>query len=358
MICKRVESNTDIKEFVNLSDKLYKDGNTRDKKQETQLLKNEHILSNDFTAIGLIVQNEKGDTVARCIVTLYDKDDNIYFGFFDTISSKEAVRCLFVEVEKLGREYNKKTIIGPIDCSFWIGYRFKITGSNKPYICEPYNKYFYKEYLESLGFEVIERYVSNRYRVPKESDINEKYIQRLDMMERNGYKFIHTNISNFNKYLSDVYDLITKLYSSFPYYKHIEKKKFISMFGGLKYILNHKLVYLAYKDDKLKGFMINLPNYGVLASNKSFKNIVKMLRLKNKINDYILLYMGADSDSLGLGSALAELTKRDLCKYGFTSVGALIHGGKVSNNFYKELIEEKYDYVLMGKAVNEKQDIC
>lgn len=358
MICKRVESNLDIKEFTSLSNKLYKDDNTRDKKQEEQLLKGEHVLSSDFKVIGLIVQNEKEDTVSRCIVTLYDNDENLYFGFFDSISSKEAVKSLFKEVEEIARQHKKKNIIGPIDCSFWIGYRFKISGNNKPYICEPYNKYFYKEYLEGLGFEVVERYVSNRYRVPKETDINKKYIKRLDTMEKDGYIFIHPTISDFNEHLSNVYELITKLYSSFPYYKPITKEKFISMFGSLKFILNFKLVYLAYKDNKLKGFMINLPNYGNLASNKSLLNLSKMLRIKNKVSDYILLYMGADNDSLGLGSALAELTKRDLCKYGFTSIGALIHEGKVSNNFYKELIEEKYEYVLMGKAVNEEQDIC
>lgn len=354
MKCKVVESHSDIQEFLKLSDKLYKDDNTRDKKLEEQILKGKHILSDDFKVKGIVVLNEKEDVIGRCITTIYEGDENIYFGFFDVISSKEAVKCLFHKVNEIGIMNGKKNIIGPVDCSFWLGYRFKVSGCNKPYICEPYNKYYYKNYLEEIGFKVTDKYVSNRYRIPKESDINEKYIKRLEKMKNEGYIFVNLNYRDFDRYLSDIYELLIELYSSFPCYKPITKEKFIKLFKGLKYILNYRMDYLAYKDGKLKGFMINIPNYGNLASNKSIINILKMLIMKNKIKDYILLYMGVDKDSLGLASALAEITKRDLCKYKFTSIGALIHEGKVSNSFYKELIEEKYEYVLMGREINEE----
>ena len=44
-----------------------------------------------------------------------------------------------------------------------------------------------------------------------------------------------------------------------------------------------------------------------------------------------MLYMGVDEKNLGLGSALVEIIKDELQTKNCTSIGALIHSGKVSN---------------------------
>lgn len=351
MTCKVVENKKDIEMFISLPNKLYEIDNTRDKATEIKLLEHKHILSNNFELKAVIILNEKDKIIGRCAVTIYENDDNLYFGLFDIVSSKSAMSLLFRKIEEIGKINNKKHIIGPIDCSFWIGYRLNINNFNNHYTGEPYNKDYYKSYLENVGFRVIENYSSNRYRVPRESDLNIKYEQRLNSMIDKGYRFIHPNIFNFNRHMERVYDLLTKLYREFPYYKDISKDNFIDMFNSLKYILNFKMVYLVYKDNELKGFMINIPNYKYLTYNLNIGKLLKVILTKYKIKDYVLLYMGVDNDSLGLGSALAELTKRDLSKYKYTSIGALIHDNKVSGSFYKELIEEKYNYVLMGKDI-------
>ena len=64
-----------------------------------------------------------------------------------------------------------------------------------------------------------------------------------------------------------------------------------------------------------------------------------------------MLYMGASPEHLGLGGSFAELAKNYLKEHNCTSIGALIHEGNSSGVFYKNLIEDKYTYVLMETEV-------
>ena len=344
MICKKVKSKRQIKEFINFPNMLYKrNENTRDKKTETQILKGRHILSKYFKVIGLLVYNDKDRVVGRCIVTIYENDDKAYFGFFDSINNKQVVERLMEKAEEIANESGKNELVGPLDSSFWIGYRLKIDDRKEIYTCEPYNKSYYLKRLKEVGFHVCERYISNKYRVPTEKDINLKYNKRLEKMIEDGYVVVIPCFWYFNRQLRDIYGLLTKLYSSFPCYKSIEENEFYSMFKGLRYILKYDMVKLVYKDGELKGFMVNIPNYG-------YKIRLRDI-IKRDFKEYVLLYMGVDRDSLGVGSALAEITKRELCKRGCKSIGALIHEGKVSGSFYKELIEYRYEYVLLNKKI-------
>ena len=98
---------------------------------------------------------------------------------------------------------------------------------------------------------------------------------------------------------------------------------------------------------KIVAFFINLPNYNNLLNNITLNKLVKIFKIKKNPKEYVLLYMGVDTTALGLGAALAELIKIELCNKKCTSIGALIHKGKVTNNFYNELIDNKYHYVLL-----------
>ena len=171
------------------------------------------------------------------------------------------------------------------------------------------------------------------------------------MMLEKGYIIRSTSAQNFDTDLINIYELLTNVYSNFPLYKDISKEQFVSMFGYLKYVLDFDMVKVVYKDGKLAGFFVSVPNYGNLTSNINFGNLAKIKKIKKNGKDYILLYSGIGKEHPGLGSAMAEVIKEQLVRKKAYSIGALIHDGKVTNNYYKNLIINKWEYVLMEKVL-------
>lgn len=342
MRCIEVKSGKDIKRFISFPDKLCnRKSRYTDKKLEKKLLTNKYVNNQIKDIIGYIVEDKSGNVTARSILTVYKDDDTIYLGFFESVQSKTAVKCLIDKVESKAKEIKASRIVGPINISIWHGYRFKADKFDQTYFCEPYNPEFYGKLWKSAGFSVCERYYSNRLRVPTDKDINKKYLNRLEKINKHGYKIRNSSRIKFKKDIEDVYHLITKLYSGFPAYKPIGKREFMKMCMPLRWVLKYDMVFLAYKEGRLKGFMICVPNYYNKDKGRHGKGI----------NEYIMLYMGAEKDSLGLGAAFSELCRKKLAEKNCTCITALIHSGNISGTFFQNLITERYEYVLMSKDV-------
>lgn len=350
--CEEVNTVKKKRDFLKLPSILYsKNDNPRDYKTEESILYNSHNLSKNFTITPLVVYKDNKIS-ARCIITEYSKQNKLYFGFFDSINDQEVVNHLMNTVKHIAKRDKYTKIVGPLDCSFWIGYRLKIDNFDTHYTCEPYNKDYYFELLKNCGFNVCDDYVSNHFKVIPDGYVNAKYKKRLDRLYEKGYEIKSVNSKNFSRCLLDIYYLINKLYSNFPTYSSITKQEFIIQFKSLKYIIDYSMVKLIYKDDKLVAFFINLPNYNNLINNITLTKVIEILKIKKNPKEYVLLYMGVDNTDLGLGAALAELIKTELCNKKCTSIGALIHKGKITSNFYNELIDNEYHYVLLDMSID------
>lgn len=342
MRCIEVKSVRDIKRFIAFPDKLQgRKSSHTDKRLEKKLLTNKYENDHIKEIIGYMVEDNQGNIMARSILTVYGEDTSVYLGFFESVPSKAAVKCLMDMVEGKAREIKAERIVGPVNVSIWHGYRFKTDNFDKTYFCEPYNPEFYSDLWKSAGFEVCDRYYSNKLRIPTDDDVNKKYLNRLKGIGKLGYRIRNTNRIRFKKDLGEVYCLITKLYGGFPAYKPIGKKEFMEKCLPLRWILKYDMVFLAYKEGRLKGFMICVPN---------FYNKDKGRRSKG-IKEYVMLYLGVEKDSLGLGAAFAELCRRQLAKKRCTCISALIHSGNISGTFYQNLAIERYEYVLMQKKL-------
>ncbi len=339
--------------FLSLPRKLYSRSEiTQDENTERQILSGTHILSKSFSFYPFVAVDENGGAVGRCALTCYKNREDAFLGFFECINDEEACGIMFEEVFRLAAKHNKRKIVGPVDASFWMKYRFKVDNFNrKIYACEPYNKEYYADLWEKLGFKICERYFSNQIRTPLKSDENKKCRQRFETMTKRGYTIMTPNRENFTEKLYEVYSLLIRLYSRFPCFTEIDREQFGAMFSNLKYALNYDLVKLAYKDGELAGFSISIPDFGNAACGKiTLIKLIKILRNKYFPKHFINLYMGVGTDHLGLGSMLAESIKRSLVEKKCSSISALIHEGKVTGNYYNnELSQFRYNYVLMEK---------
>ena len=290
----------------------------------------------------------------RFAITIYPNDDTAYLGFFECIKEKEVAKYIFDLVKKFAKENNNKKIVGPVDASFWLKYRLKINMFDKPpYTGEPYNKdYYYQMFLDN-NFKVIEHYTSNIYKTVDYKYENEKYLNRYNAFIQKGYIIKSLDIKEYNNVLNELYFLLTDLYKDFPIYKHIEQSDFIDVFRSYKMILNPSMVKLAYYNNKLVGFFISVPNYNNMVYNLNIINIAKILKQKRRPKEYIMLYMGVDKEHTGLGKAIAYSIIKELKKSELPSIGALTKDGKLTQNYVEEMIENRYEYVLMELDIND-----
>ena len=336
-----------IKEFLTLPKRLYKKKEImQNEEEENQILKNRHILSKYFKVHKFLVLNKRKKAVARAIVTFYENDEKAYIGFFECVKDYNISNYFLDYIERFVKRNGYNGIIGPLNCSFWIGYRFKVDNYNRPYFGEPYNKDYYPIMFEKAGFNILQEYSSNIFsRVNKDQE-NRIYTNRLKSLKEKGYEFIEPNEDTFYEQLIQIGKMILDLYSKFPAYKSISEEDFFQMYKDLKKIVDYSMIKLAYYNNQMVGFFISIPNYRNYINRKKY---ISALIQKMMKKEYILMYLGVDKDHLGLGRALAEEIKEELKKKRSTSIGALIKKGNANSVYFKELITKEYKYVLYEK---------
>ncbi len=339
-----------IDEFLKLPKKLYsKKEIMQNEEEERQILEKKHILSKYFKIHRFLLIDKNGKALARAIVTFYENDENAYIGYYECVEDINVSNFLLEHLERFIAFNGYKKIIGPYNCSFWIGYRFKTNNFGRPYTGEPYNKPYYPRFFENAGYEISNEYSSNQFSKISKYQRNDTFTYRLKELQDKGYEFVEPTEESFDSQLRLIGNMILDLYSTFPSYKPIDSEDFYELYKDLKKIVDYSMIKLAYYDGEMVGFFVSIPNYSNAINRKNYLKI-----LKNKIvtKEYILMYLGVKKEHLGLGRALAESMKNELKHNGATSIGALIKKGNANKAYFKELITKEYNYVLYSKKIN------
>lgn len=341
-----------IRDFISFYHKLYnRYDNMQDDIELRKLIRGEHTLSKYFIFHPFIIYDDNDSTLGRFALTIYPDDSDCYIGFFECVDDESVAKVLFDESLSYARTLGFNRVVGPVDASFWIRYRLKLNlFNNRPYTGEPYNKDYYPKMFIDNGFSMIYHYSSSSYEPIEESFVSDKCEARLNKMKSLGYEIISPDIDNWDSIIDDLYNLITKLYSSFPVFKSLNKEDFASYFSSYKLIINMDMVKMAYYKSEAVGFFVNIPNYNnnVYHTNNIF-NLLKIMRIKRNPSEYIMMYMGVLPEHKGLGNALVQETLQEIKKLKVPSIGALIMDGKPTRNYLSEKIAYRYEYGLYGK---------
>lgn len=352
--CEEAKSLYYERKFLKFPSILYPNGdNPRNRTTERQILQGIHPISCDIEVHPYIVLDDWDNVICRCLLTYYEDDDTAYVGFFDAFDQGDAVRKMFMTVEARAKKDGKCKLFGPIDSSIYIGYRFKVDRFDKTYTSEPYNKPYYARLWEESGFKVCEKYISNQLRKVEKNYIDNRLQKIYDRYKSKNYEFVHPTHEIFDDYLRDVYKLMMKLYSNFSGFKMLSEEQFLAMYMPLEKVLNLDMVHLVYNADyELCAFCICLPNYGDLTLGKlTLSKIKKIQKIKENPTEYVVLYLGADTTSAGLGGALVHHVRNQLYRNGCTSIGALIKEGNITGKMYEDLYTDQFHYVLLEKEI-------
>ena len=340
--------------FLALPKALYpREKRTQDTKGERAILQGTHPLSSEFTVRAYLAVDDAGTSPkGRCVLTYYDDDPAAYVGFFECVEDLDVCRALLTAAEEQARADGKEKLTGPLDASFWIGYRFKTENFDEHFTGEPDNLPYYPAFWEACGFEVAERYYSNYLRSPTPDDPSEKWEKRLKKALERGYEIRTLERRTFDETLRDIYRMLVRLYAKFPAFKLITEEQFVALFGSLKYVVDYDCVLLRYKDGALAGFFVCIPNYGTMVDGDiSLRDLPAILRIRRDCKEYVILYIGVDRKHLGLGGAFAQTIREIGQKRGAGSIAALIHEGNSSGVFFRELTTHTARYVLLEKAL-------
>jgi hypothetical protein len=331
---------------------LYRNGdNTEDTKEVKSLLLGEHALSKYFSLNKFIVYNAN-KPVARFAITLYPKDHTAYFGFFESIDDEAVAKAVFDAAMNFANTHNCKRIVGPVNASFWLGYRLKINKFDEaPYTGEPYNKDYYQRMFEANGYKMCDHYTSNHYKPAHYAYMNKEYQGKYEEFMKKGYEIRDLELDKFDESLGSLYELIMVLYSDFPIFKKLSKEDFMAVFDSFRQVIDPKMVKLGYKDGKMVGFFVSVPNYGSDVYNITPAKLMRILKTRKHPQEYIMLYIGVDRAHHGLGRALVYSVIQELNKNKCPSIGALMHDGKVTQKYAKDMIDQTYEYALFAKEV-------
>lgn len=342
------------KAFLALPKDLYDRGRCpQDTKAERALLNGTHPLSGEFSFRAYLALDEGGAPLGRCVLTYYEKDPIAYVGFFECVEDLSVCRGLLEAAEAQARRDGKEKLLGPLNGSFWIGYRFKVENFDEHFTGEPDNLPYYPDFWEQCGFQVAERYYSNYLRSPTADDPSEKWEKRLQRALDRGYEIRPLARRDFDRALRDIYHMLVRLYAGFPAFKLISEEQFVALFGSLKYVVDYDCVLLGYKDGALAGFFVCVPNYGNLVDGDiSLGDVPAILRIRRHCKEYVILYIGVDRKHLGLGGAFAQTIREIGQRKGAGSIAALIHEGNSSGVFFRELTTHTARYVLLEKLLN------
>ena len=352
--CREAKDRKSRAQFLSLPGKLYGQDCPQDLKTEKQLLAGTHVLSPDFEVIPFVTTDSSGRVICRCALTYYPGDERAYLGFFEAFEELEAVKTMLRHVEQRAKADGKTSILGPVDASIYIRYRFKADRFDKTYTGEPYNKPYYPALWEACGYAVSDRYHSNQLRRIEAEDTDPRLARIYERYVERGYRFVTGRKEEFDRYLGEIGPVMMELFSGFTGFKPLTQQQFMSLFSGLKTVLNFDMVKLVYKDDKLRAFGICLPNYGLLTRGRMTPGkFLRLMKIRRKPQEYVILYVGAEPGSSGLGSALIHESRNSLRRNGCTSIGALIKDGNITGRVYDMLYTDKFQYVLFSKMLNE-----
>lgn len=205
---------------------------------------------------------------------------------------------------------------------------------------------------EENGFQVSEQYASNHYRVVKNDEGCEKYMDRLAQKQKEGYEIKSPRPKDFRRTLREAYGLMIEGCGSLPACKRITEAEFRRQFKYLKSILNYSMVKLAYYQGEAVGFFISVPNLGNAVYGKvQLWQLPSIHSQKKKPKSYIMLYMGVDPKHKELGKALAEAIRCELKLQQVPSVGILVRSGDSNKDYMGHLIDYECEYVLLERQV-------
>ena len=296
------------KEFLQLPLKLYKNEKNwirpLDEDIESIFDRSKNPCFEHGDCIRWILQDDQGKTIGR-VAAFYDNRkvnaDNDQptggMGFFECIDNQEAAFIMFDASKKWLQEKGMEAMDGPInfgDRSRWWG--LLVDGYTEPNYGMPYNFAYYQKFFDAYGFKDY----FQQYTFHKEVHgiyLRQNFYDKAERLKKNkSYSFKNISKKDIEKHVEDfrtVYNASWVKHAGVPEMTLEEAHKLLN---ELKPVIDERLIWFAYYNDRAIGFMVMIPEL-----NQLFKHVNGKLNLVGKLKFAYHRWRGSCKKILGLG---------------------------------------------------------
>ncbi len=238
-------------------------------------------------AIRWILVDGENKTIGR-IAAFHEKNTARSFeqptggvGFFDCINNQEAANILFNSGKKWLQQAGMEAMDGPINFGtrehFW---GCLVNGFFEPVYNMPYNFPYYAALFENYGFK---NYFNQfTYHVPIDiSMLDPVVFEKAARVARgSAYKVVSYKRKEIDKFTDAFVTIFNEAWGRFPGVKPMKKKQALAMFKAMNQILDPRIIYFEYHNDRPIAFFIMIPDlYQMIRHFNGKLNAVNKLRM-------------------------------------------------------------------------------
>ncbi|WP_408097958.1 hypothetical protein ACJVC5_03270 [Peredibacter sp. HCB2-198] len=328
----------------------------------------ESVFLSDFAWTAVMVKSEK--VLAKGILCWRKGTNQGNLGFLDWENNEEAAKLLIQEIEQVAKKNNLIVLKTPIDLNFFVKYRIRVPGGEKPVWGEPVYPDYYHDLFDKTGFKEIGRW--DTYRLKKIQGIIDYFLKRKKLAvkptgshSKTKDKSLRTTIrcvkmSDWENELKIIHALFTEAYKNMPEFEPISFEQFKVIYDDFKYIVHPWYAYIIELRGRPVGFSINFADpLPILAKYKGKKlNFVQkawiMARLRMNMSCFMIAHVGKIPGPNGeeIKGVQIQASKR-IQLWGALMRKVLVtfqHTNSPSRRSFEEKSQTTYaQYVLYGK---------
>lgn len=199
-------------------------------------------------------------------------------GFFECINNREAANLLFDTAKKWLLNHGMETMDGPINFGErdqWWG--LLVEGFYEPLYGMNYNPEYYIQLFENYGFKTY--FNQECFALPVKQALQPKFQERYEAISKiPGFKAEHLKKNNIERYIKAFHEIYNKAWATHGGGKEMSYKQAELTFKKMKPVIDEKLVWFVFKDERPIAFWLNLPDL-----NQYFKHLKGKFGLLQKL---------------------------------------------------------------------------
>ncbi|MEO8583104.1 MAG: hypothetical protein ABI415_04855 [Flavitalea sp.] len=214
-----------------------------------------------------ILRDDSGNLIGRIAAFVNNKYKNKGddlpiggVGFFDCINDQQAADTLFDVCKHWLLQRGMEAMDGPINCGErdrWWG--LLVEGFDPPSYRMNYNPPYYQNLFENYGFKTFFNQICFGMKV--HDRLPEKFFERHALHTQNkNISARHIQKKRLSKYAEDFTIIYNKAWAGHGGLKQINKEVVKKMFLQMKPVMDERLVWFVYDEEKPIALWVNLPD--------------------------------------------------------------------------------------------------
>ena len=195
---------------------------------------------------------EAGNSSAYLIINENMRDYKAMFGFAELSDKKDEWKELFHLIEEKAKALGYNTLVGPLNYSTWMSYRWAVSRFDLRFFPDCTNPSFYPDYIKELGYRELYTYSSAEIAI--KNPLNELGEQIYNEKRAEGYHFVTFEGEEALSQVKEVYEISKDAFSDALLYSDIPYEVFEKLYLSWVKEISISLI-IAYKGEEAIGYV-------------------------------------------------------------------------------------------------------